>query len=262
MIIATYNMFGGMKGNTLISNAISHYYLYVKNSFKQIVERSKNLDDAKKLILDSNADILCINEVIYELQKEEMVSFLESLGYKKIIIDKSSNRNNHLDLCTILASKLDGEELNIEIPKGNKITTEGSVCSLRINQENTLVIAVHLSLSKKLRLNQLKIISEFALKEKDKNKNIILMGDFNESFKKLQAYEDFNKLNITTSQVPTYPTFPISNVLNWFKWDYDHIFHNSPNKPLSYNVKQGNSDHFMLSCNINSKDLDLETQIN
>lgn len=236
-------MFGGMKGNSLISNIAAHYYFYMKNSFKQIIKRASSLDDVKSLISLSNADIICINEVIYDLQKEELTAFLDMFGYKTIIINKSSNRKNYFNLCTILASKFQGNKIEFDITKDNYITREGSICALEIPSKNILTLGVHLSLSKERRMKQLKEISEFIESKKDQKKDIFIMGDFNETILKLQKYAEFKKMNLISCRVPTYPAIPI---FEWLKRDYDHIFHTSNHKVDKIETKKGSSDHFLL----------------
>ncbi|MEK6890981.1 MAG: endonuclease/exonuclease/phosphatase family protein [Nanoarchaeota archaeon] len=247
MILATYNMFGGMKGNSLVSNIAAHYYFYIKNSFKQVIKRVTNLEEVKLLIKESNADILCVNEVIYELQKDEVSNFLLSLGYKTIIINKSSDRKNYFNLCTILASKHDGNELEIDIKKENALLKEGSLCAIEITSKNIIAIGVHLALSKKYRLAQLKQIANFIGPYKISGKNIFIMGDFNETNYKLQKYAEFRKMNLTSCKVPTYPSIPL---FEWMKRDYDHIFHTQHHKINRVETRKGSSDHFLLKFDI------------
>lgn len=232
-----------MKGNAIIANVKHHYYLYGRRAKEVIKEKTKDLSKVNDMIKESNADLICINEVIYELQKEKITNFLKSLGYKAFSIGKSSYREDGLDLCTVLASKYEGNEIIMNITKGKSITNEGSFCAINIEKENLLAIGIHLALSKKVRIKQLTEISDFIEQHKNFGKNIILMGDFNEPIKKLNKHKKFRGLGMQTKVTPTFPSIKL---LKWFKRDYDHIFHTLGNADIETSVKEGDSDHFLL----------------
>ncbi|GEM_PF-6713477 len=243
MKCVTYNIFGGMKGNAIMANMKHHYYLYAKRAKDVIKEKTKDLSKVNEMIKESNADLICINEVIYELQKEKLTNFLKSIGYKAFSIGKSSDREDGLDLCTVLASKYEGNEIIVNITKGKSIINEGSFCVIDIEKENLIVIGIHLALSKKIRLKQLTEISDFIAHHKNSGRNIVLMGDFNEPIKKLNKHKKFKELGMQTKITPTFPSIKL---LKWFKRDYDHIFHTLSNTDIETSVKEGDSDHFML----------------
>ena len=244
-------MLGGMKGNTILSNLLSNYYLFMAKLSKNLLERSRNISKVINLIKESSSDIVCINEVIYPIQKGPMINYLKKLGYKSIVVDILPDNNKNINLCTILASKYKAKEIKLEITKDKKYFRQGNACVLYHPQKNLVVIGVHLALLKKFRKIQLHEITKFVEIQRELNRDVIVMGDFNERIYNLQKNKDFKGLELLTNKIPTFPTFPIFNKsLKWLKRDYDHIFYSKENSILSSQIKGGDSDHFMLTFEV------------
>ena len=111
--VVAYNILFGMKGNSVIDMVLSNLAMHGLRpalSFGLLPQwirritvpiRNHHLTDAIKLIKKHSPDILCLNEVLLNIHREELEKYLLSMGFKTIVygICKHHSPPSKLVLC-------------------------------------------------------------------------------------------------------------------------------------------------------------------
>ena len=175
-----------------------------------------------KYLKSLDADVICLQEVLY-YQFNMMKLILKMDGVFAIHVH---NKKMKFGLCILSKEK---------IIKSNHILLTSKKEQrgiLSIDRENEVIINTHLGLDSEERKTQISEILNFA---KNKDKNIIICGDFNEENINLSSYKDVAKYLFEDRKA----TFN--------KWRIDYIFCSKVTKVKSYQVDQVfYSDHFPI----------------
>lgn len=175
-----------------------------------------------KYLKSLDADVICLQEVLY-YQFNMMKLILKMDGVFAIHVH---NKKMKFGICILSKEK---------IIKSNHILLTSKKEQrgiLSIDRENEVIINTHLGLDSEERKTQISEILDFA---KNKGKNIIICGDFNEENINLSSYKDVAKYLFEDRKA----TFN--------KWRIDYIFCSKVTKVKSYQVDQVfYSDHFPI----------------
>ena len=175
-----------------------------------------------KYLKSLDADVICLQEVLY-YQFNMMKLILKMDGVFAIHVH---NKKMKFGICILSKEK---------IIKSNHILLTSKKEQrgiLSIDRENEVIINTHLGLDSEERKTQISEILNFA---KNKGKNIIICGDFNEENINLSSYKDVAKYLFEDRKA----TFN--------KWRIDYIFCSKVTKVKSYQVdKVFYSDHFPI----------------
>ena len=175
-----------------------------------------------KYLKSLDADVICLQEVLY-YQFNMMKLILKMNGVFAIHVH---NKKMKFGICILSKEK---------IIKSNHILLTSKKEQrgiLSIDRENEVIINTHLGLDSEERKTQISEILNFA---KNKDKNIIICGDFNEENINLSSYKDVAKYLFEDRKA----TFN--------KWRVDYIFCSKVTKVKSYQVDQVfYSDHFPI----------------
>lgn len=175
-----------------------------------------------KYLKSLDADVICLQEVLY-YQFNMMKLILRMDGVFAIHVH---NKKMKFGICILSKEK---------IIKSNHILLTSKKEQrgiLSIDRENEVIINTHLGLDSEERKTQISEILNFA---KNKDKNIIICGDFNEENINLSSYKDVAKYLFEDRKA----TFN--------KWRIDYIFCSKVTKVKSYQVDQVfYSDHFPI----------------
>ena len=175
-----------------------------------------------KYLKSLDADVICLQEVLY-YQFNMMKLILKMNGVFAIHVH---NKKMKFGICILSKEK---------IIKSNHILLTSKKEQrgiLSIDRENEVIINTHLGLDSEERKTQISEILNFA---KNKDKNIIICGDFNEENINLSSYKDVAKYLFEDRKA----TFN--------KWRIDYIFCSKVTKVKSYQVdKVFYSDHFPI----------------
>ena len=175
-----------------------------------------------KYLKSLDADVICLQEVLY-YQFNMMKLILKMDGVFAIHVH---NKKMKFGICILSKEK---------IIKSNHILLTSKKEQrgiLSIDRENEVIINTHLGLDSEERKTQISEILNFA---KNKDKNIIICGDFNEENINLASYKDVAKYLFEDRKA----TFN--------KWRIDYIFCSKVTKVKSYQVDQVfYSDHFPI----------------
>ena len=175
-----------------------------------------------KYLKSLDADVICLQEVLY-YQFNMMKLILKMNGVFAIHVH---NKKMKFGICILSKEK---------IIKSNHIlltSKKEQRGMLSIDRENEVIINTHLGLDSEERKTQISEILNFA---KNKGKNIIICGDFNEENINLSSYKDVAKYLFEDRKA----TFN--------KWRIDYIFCSKVTKVKSYQVDQVfYSDHFPI----------------
>jgi len=237
MRIAVYNQMFGLDGRKFSKNLFGHYYLHYQGNQKRVLSRI-DLNETLKLAGEAKANILGLCE-IYEGTQEEIKRKLRKFGYRHFYLGIGHKfKFNNQRVMELVASKVKGKQLNIkDWPLKNTLGGGGGfvVCKFK----DFTLFHVHLALPSRGYFNEQ--IAYLQKMIKNTRGKIILMGDFNLSYKKLKSY--FPEFEIATKEVKTCSTTPL---LKWFFWkDCDHIFIKGF-KPKNLGVFEGRSDHKLI----------------
>ena len=175
-----------------------------------------------KYLKSLDADVICLQEVLY-YQFNMMKLILKMDGVFAIHVH---NKKMKFGICILSKEK---------IIKSNHILLTSKKEQrgiLSIDRENEVIINTHLGLDSEERKTQISEILNFA---KNKDKNIIICGEFNEENINLSSYKDVAKYLFEDRKA----TFN--------KWRIDYIFCSKVTKVKSYQVDQVfYSDHFPI----------------
>ena len=175
-----------------------------------------------KYLKSLDADVICLQEVLY-YQFNMMKLILKMDGVFAVHVH---NKKMKFGICILSKEK---------IIKSNHILLTSKKEQrgiLSIDRENEVIINTHLGLDSEERKTQISEILNFA---KNKDKNIIICGDFNEENINLSSYKDVAKYLFEDRKA----TFN--------KWRIDYIFCSKVTKVKSYQVDQVfYSDHFPI----------------
>ena len=175
-----------------------------------------------KYLKSLDADVICLQEVLY-YQFNMMKLILKMDGVFAIHVH---NKKMKFGICILSKEK---------IIKSNHIlltSKKEQRGMLSIDRENEVIINTHLGLDSEERKTQISERLNFA---KNKGKNIIICGDFNEENINLSSYKDVAKYLFEDRKA----TFN--------KWRIDYIFCSKVTKVKSYQVDQVfYSDHFPI----------------
>ena len=175
-----------------------------------------------KYLKSLDADVICLQEVLY-YQFNMMKLILKMDGVFAIHVH---NKKMKFGICILSKEK---------IIKSNHILLTSKKEQrgiLSIDRENEVIINTHLGLDSEERKTQISEILNFA---KNKDKNIIICGDFNEENINLSSYKDVAKYLFEDRKA----TFN--------KCRIDYIFCSKVTKVKSYQVDQVfYSDHFPI----------------
>ena len=247
MKFATYNTLHSINGRNIfrylavfISAACFKYSILLKYL-------AKHAPKTVQLLHECDADVLCLNEVIREKgQFEYIKNQLHKMNYSSIQWSSIYCAAQKLEVGTILASKIPGEEISITILSSGSLCGGRGICALFLPSQNVTVVALHLSIYKREQCEQITKISEFAKSQKKLKRAVVLMGDWNLRQTKIQQYSCFQQLQMASSGLKTHPSiFPFQ--------DIDHIFHSTNMKCKYAKTAHGLSDHLMLIAEITNK---------
>lgn len=237
MRVAVYNQMFGLDGRSLWKNVLGHYYLHYQGNPNKVLSRI-NLLKNLELIRKSNADIVGICE-IYEGTEHKIKTELKRLGYNYIYFGIGHRfKFNDRRVIELIASKVKCRQIKMKNwPLKNTLGGGGGfvVCKFK----NFTLFHVHLALPTKGFFNeQIEYIQKIIKKT---NGKIILMGDFNISYKELKKY--FSDFKLATGEIKTCSLTPI---MKWFyNKDVDHIFIRGF-EAEKIGTLEGRSDHRLI----------------
>mgnify|MGYP006282695481 CR=1 FL=1 len=132
------------------------------------------------VIRDKDPDIIVVNEVVVGQPDSKSLEVLKENGYKFRATGCDPNPNDVFERNTLVASRLAGEELSVDIQQ----FPGGRFCALQFKSMNFVVIGVQGSpFNGMVRKAQIKTVFDYIDKLVSQNINVIAAGDFNLSLK-------------------------------------------------------------------------------
>jgi hypothetical protein len=258
MKILSYNLLFGMKGDTLLDALKSHFAMHGLKPFipipypnylrKYLIEkRSKFLNQAIASIKAASVDVVCLNEIAMGIHGQKLIKALSKQGFKTFCWGQGGHYNYPYNIATLLAVKHIGRPFTVPIKARLETGSGGGACGIYIPSLNAAVIGVHLAIKEGSRMEQIKDLITFI--EENKEKRLIITGDFNASIKELCKYSVWFKKTSKTNCRNTFPSFRLPFGIK-LKKDIDHIFSNF-GKLSQIKTLNGYSDHLGLICELN-----------
>lgn len=231
----------GLNGQSFIDNLRGHFNIHYKKEpslLSKITDVSKTIDT----IIESNADIVGICEVL-QGQEIKLKKGLKEQGYDFFYLGKGhKTKKSKLRVQSLVASKMEGD-FNPEnsFPVKDSLGGGGGLVHITYKDPKFHLIFTHLGLpSKNIYLEQMNFLNGYLHNLKG---DLVLLGDFNKTFKELEREEYFRVNDLASEEIKTCSTTP---VLKWFyNKDVDHIFIRGFEKENA-GVLSGYSDHKLL----------------
>jgi len=153
--------------------------------------------------------------------ERELKEKLNELGYKHIFFERGHKlKFQNLYVKIAIASKIKCRKLRIRnFPVENEMGGGGGIIHCYFPSLKTNVICIHFANHKKIKLyrTETKFLQNYLKKLKNK---LVLMGDFNLSYKKIK--NNFKDFQLVSGEIRTCSITPF---LRWFSSeDLDHIF--------------------------------------
>jgi len=242
MKFTTYNMMFGMYGREPFTNLLGHLSFHGLRSVYLTSFFSRFNKPAVDLVTKTEADLIVLNEVIGNLKKDQIVEELKKKNYTDFCWGPAKHHHAPLDLGTLMASRYEFENVNLTITQKDKMGGGGGGCAVYLPEKNLTVLGVHLGLRNRLSRKQVEQLSDFVENQRNLERRVVLMGDFNMNEKELNQIPAFSHLNL--SGVNSTGTSPNVFGLRTFKFDcVDNIFYSQPSSLITSGTFEGYSDH-------------------
>ena len=239
MRVAVYNQMFGLDGRSFWGNLLGHWAVhYQKNPLK--IWKRANLSETFKVVKKIDADVQGVIEVL-EGQEKEIIRGLKKLGYRYFYFGKGhKTKYSHLHVMGLVASKIRGVEKRYkEWPLEDELGGGGGMIVVNFPKLKLNLVNIHLATPEKnLFFEQIKHTQKVLRKLTGK---VVLMGDFNESFKNVE--EHFSDLDLVSGRTKTCSFTPIMK--RFCYKDMDHILVRGLKKKDLGFVK-GRSDHLAV----------------
>lgn len=241
MRVAVYNQMFGLDGRSFFKNVIGHYCVHYQKNPGKVFSRA-NLNSTLEVIRGSEADIVGICEV-YEGQENEIMQGLKRLGYRYIYFGKGHRfKFNNRHVVELIASKYQFKQIKINNwPLKNTLGGGGGLVVCRF--KDFTIFHIHLALPKRGFFNEQIEYMQRIIKKIDGR--IILMGDFNYSWKDLQSY--FPDFKLVTGEIKTCSLTPI--LRKFYNKDIDHVLVRGF-EVENIGTLKGRSDHKLIYADL------------
>ncbi len=225
-------------------------YMSVATSKKRSEFFSKNtrLDNTLALIEGCEPDIVVLNEVLVQLHRPILDRELLKMGFAHIAWGPSLHYPD-MTVATMVASKLPCAESFIpQISHLPEISGGAGAAGLRLRNVPLTLVGCHLTAGlRDFSRRQMQDLSNVIESEKEKGRQTICVGDFNETADTLLSRAPFKTEGLTS--VSREPTCPLG-LPSFMRKDLDHVF-----APLSWTVKDARtidfgSDHLALLAEV------------
>ena len=240
MRVALYNQMFGLDGRKLSSFITGHLAVHYQSNPEKIWKKadiSKTLETISKV----DADILGVIEVL-EGQEEELKKGLRKQGYGLFFLGKGhKTKYSGLHVQEMIASKI---QCYLRVPGGwpvkHSLGGGGGLVHTYCSDQQFNVVLAHLSLpSKGPYFEQMDFLQNYLRKLRGK---IIILGDFNKTFKELEQGGYFRRKRLVSDEIKTCP------ITKWLKFlckDVDHIFVRGFEK-IGVGSLERHSDHKLI----------------
>ncbi|MBR9705567.1 endonuclease/exonuclease/phosphatase family protein [Candidatus Pacearchaeota archaeon] len=245
MRVALYNQMFSMNGRSLFSSVTGHHKVHYQSD-PELIYAKTNLTDTLDLIESVDADIQGICEVLGN-QEEQLNYALQEKGYECFFGKGHKTKHSSLDVKVAIASKFKGfKKPSEDFPVSNEKGGGGGFVHCYFPEMNLDVLNIHLASPRKFKLysEELAYLSE---RLKGLDKNVIIMGDFNKTFRKLEKGRCFHRRNLVTNELKTFCTTTFLNL--FFNKDFDHIFVRGL-EGINCGVVEGMSDHRLIYADL------------
>ena len=229
-------------------NFIFDYSLHPSLKRLPYFQKHFNLEKVIAMVAKELPDILVLNELFLQFN-EATVLELKKLGFKEFSYGLSSHYPD-TTLITLIASHLETlpERPELGIPQGEQMGGGGGNTCVRFKDMPITMIGCHLACGiPDIVTQQLKALTKFATKEKQKGRQIIIAGDFNLPAEKIENFPHFKELGVKT--VTDHKTCPTC-LPKIFQIGCDHIFIPSEWKVNYKNFIPFGSDHLAVSVEV------------
>jgi len=241
-----YNMMFGMYGREGLMDLLGHLSFHGIHSpfFTKVFSRFNN--KTIRLINQTSADVVCLNEVLGSLKKEEIVNGLKKQGYNYFCWGAAIHHDKPLDIGTLIASKEKFSELNFSMPQKAEMGGGAGACAVYLKKRNLVIIGVHLATFEEgLVVDQIKAISDFVRVQQKLKRKIVLLGDFNREDSWLNSKRDFKILNLTAANKKATVPNVLEFKLFYFK-SFDNIFYGEGLELINSGTFNAYSDHKLV----------------
>ncbi len=242
MRVGFYNQMFGLNGKSFLQNLVGHWAVHFQGN-KEKVWKRVNLDKTFELVAKSNSDILGIAEIL-EGQEEKIKNRLHSLGYKYVFFAEGhKTKFSKLFVKIAIASKFECKQALVSgFPLEDEMGGGGGFIHCKFKDFD--FVSLHLASSyKRVFQRQIRFVKSYLSKL---NGKVILMGDFNLSYRKFQkVFVDFN---LSSGEMKTCSNTRL--IGKFVNLDLDHIFV----KGFTFfdrNSLDGFSDHRMIYVDLN-----------
>ncbi|MBT3406308.1 endonuclease/exonuclease/phosphatase family protein [Candidatus Woesearchaeota archaeon] len=246
----TYNVMFGMDGSTVTGQALAHLAVHGMKSPKFAEKLMGSLDHAVALALGQDPDVLCLTETLITPQLEHITERLRADGYRGIAWKASRHHASPLDIGIVLASKYMIQAIDPEISMWPQMGGGGGACAAYLHEAKTTVVGVHLALDRQMITTQLFDLRKFLREQKELDRELVVMGDFNCTLEQIYDLIDPAEFGIEGEALDTYPNNR-SAFLPGMTRAIDHILvKRDANTRATYKTSTGYSDHKLLFCEV------------
>jgi len=213
------------------------------------VKRHRHLEPVLKMIERTQPDALVLNEVIYELYRDELERALRGMGFQTICWGVSTHYPG-TSISTLVATREVGEPIPCIMPQRPSMGGGAGMAGIRMDAKNLSIFGMHLTYrSPELFKKQVAYIARMVEAEKTRGKGIVMAGDWNESESVIGANADFKKLDLVSADAQEKLTCPVF-LPRFLQKPLDHIFIPPSWQRKSVQTIPFGSDHLALLAEV------------
>jgi endonuclease/exonuclease/phosphatase family metal-dependent hydrolase len=218
------------------------------------VKKHQNLNPTFDMIWRIQPDILILNEVIYELNREPFEEVLDRIGFRTMEWGVS-NHYPGASISTLLATRASGTSIRCAMPQRPSMGGGAGMAGIELTVGSLRVFGMHLTYGgSQLFERQVKYIAEVARNQATRLSDVVVAGDWNASEATIFANQDFRSLNLVSGASIENPTCP-SFFPRFLQRPLDHVFVPSRWKRVRSEAIAFGSDHLALMVDVESTDV-------
>ncbi|MES2225829.1 MAG: endonuclease/exonuclease/phosphatase family protein [Patescibacteria group bacterium] len=212
------------------------------------LHKHRDLEPLFRMIQDTGADIVVLNEVIPEIHEPELESRLRSMGFKTITSGQGTKYPD-AHISTYIAAKETGKAIPAHMPQLARPGCGSGVACLRLDN-GISVIGAHTAFGgSELWTRQIEALAALAKAEQEHGQQIILAGDWNETQGPILSLPDIQKLGVIPVDPDETPTCPIS-LPRFLQRQLDHILVPEAWRVVDLDTIAFGSDHLAVCAEV------------
>lgn len=248
MDVVSLNMMLGMSAWNPLDHKRSHR---AYTSYDELAVRMRSggyLNQIVSLVLESCAAVICLQEVPLTIHHGGKVTEqLVRAGYE-VAINPCGLHPAPVDIGVVVATKSPHDRIKFELPDSSVYGGGGGSLAVYLPERELTVVTVHFGLTKEMRTEQFRQLTEFGEEQRELGRKLLIAGDFNSGIDSKNPL--VAQLGLRFYSPRTWPAW-----LPFARRKYDSIGVSSEFSFTKKETQRTSSDHLLVHAKINKSTL-------